>query len=257
MLSPIAAQDTEGFGAPSRAMGGAGVMNHDVWSALNNPAGLAAFEGLRAGVSYRNRFMLSEMADKSAAFGTQLGDNHFGLGLSSFGYSLFSRTRVGLGYARPLGKDLTAGVRANYHHVRLGENYGSTGTVTAELGAIYSFNEQLSLGAHVFNPGNARVNDYDDERLESLVRVGMRYDFSEKLFAVAEVTKPMSQSIFAAAGITYRPGEHVVLRAGANNRAFSFGMGAVFSGFLFDISAGYHQLLGFTPEVSLVFHAPR
>jgi len=253
---PIAAQDSEAYGAAARAMGGGGLTLSDTWSGLNNPATLAQFSGFRAGISYRNRFLLKEMADKSASVCFNLGDNHFAVGVTSFGYSLFSRSRVGLSYARKLGDGFFGGVRVNYHRVRLGENYGSTQILTAELGAIYKVSEKVSLGAQVFNPTNARLNDYADERLESTVSLGIRFDFSKKVFATAQVTKPRTQGILAMGGMAYMPHERLTLRIGANNRSFSFGMGTRFGGFLFDLSASFHPILGFTPETALIFHAP-
>lgn len=252
----VSAQDTEAYGAGARAMGGSGLMLHDAWSALNNPATLAQFSGFRAGISYRNRFLVKEMADKSSSLCFNKGDNHFAVGITSFGYSLFSRSRFGLSYARKLGDGFYGGVRVNYHRVRLGENYGSTQILTAELGAIYQMSEKVTLGAQVFNPTNARLNDYADERLESSVSLGIRFDFSKKLFATAQVTKPLTQGFVVSGGMAYTPNEKLTLRMGANNRSFSFGMGTVFGRFLFDLSAAFHPVLGFTPETALIFHAP-
>ena len=251
------AQDTEAYGAGARALGGSGISLTDAWSALNNPASLAGFEGLTAGISYRNRFLVSEMADKSAAVCFNIGDSHFGIGFTSFGYSLFSRSRMSLSFARPLAKGFFAGAGVNYHLLRLGENYGSRRVLTAQLGAIYQITKKVSLAAQVFNPTNSRINDYADERMESMLRLGMRCDFSKRVFAVAEVAKALNGKLFIAGGLSYSPHEKLMLRIGANNQSFSFGVGAVFGQFLFDLSASYRSIPGFTPELSLLYNAPQ
>ncbi len=251
--APVRAQNAPG--ARASAMGGSYLVMHDVWSAVHNQAGLVYAESVQAGVFYENRFGLKELSDKGIVASMPFRKSAFAISYRSFGYSGYSLSRAGLAYAMRLSDKLSAGIQLNYLTTRLGENYGTTSTLSGEAGFLYEMNEKLSLAAHLYNPNRAKLSDYNDERIPSRMRLGAGYRFSEKVIITGEVQKPSDNKATVRAGLEYLPVKNLSLRAGfaSDPAQYAFGFGYRISGFQIDAATGYHLVLGFTPQISFTY----
>lgn len=242
------------LGARAAALSNAVVSQQDVWSVHHNQAGMAFLEDPEVGISYESRFALRELATKGlvAALPTKFGT--FGLNVSQFGYSQYNETKLGVGYARKLAEHVSAGVQLNYLMVSFAEGpYGNRGVLNAELGLQAELTEELTLGAHIFNPTNAKIADYDDERLPVIVRIGADYRFSEKFFTSVEVQKDIDREAQFRVGLEYQVAEIFFLRGGIGTEPFqsSFGFGMLYKDLKLDIATAYHNVLGYSPQASL------
>ena len=87
------------------------------------------------------------------------------------------------------------------------------------------------------------------------MRLGMAYTFSEKVFVTFEAEKDIDFKAVFKAGMEYKANDKIYLRAGigTNPNLATFGVGVYHKGLKFDIASSYHQVLGFTPEISLVY----
>ncbi|MFN0031399.1 MAG: hypothetical protein ACKVOR_04490 [Flavobacteriales bacterium] len=243
-------------GAHIAAMGGTALVNEDVWSAFHNQAGLVHCEGITAGAFYEDRFAISQLSDKGVAAAMPIGNSAFALSYRSFGYSAFSSSRAALAYALKLSSKFSAGLQLNYHTTRIGEGYGNSSAVSFEGGFLYRYNDMLSLAAHVYNPTRAKLASFNDERIPSVIRAGAGYKFSDRVKLNAEVKLPSAGATSVHTGIEYRVMQQVAIRAGVNTlNTFSFGFGWLTQSLQIDASAGYHQVLGFTPQLSLTYKA--
>jgi hypothetical protein len=242
-------------GARSAGLAGNAVTLSDEWSALNNQAGMAFSEGVRAGVFYESRFMMKELGDKGFAASVPVGPGAFGISFRSFGYNLFTTSRAGLAYGIRLSPKLSLGAQANYHRVRIAEGYGSTQTVSVEGGMIYRMNENLTIAFHLFNPTRARLAEFNDERMPGILKAGASYAFSQKVRILGEIRKPSDRKPTMAGAIEYQVADAVSLRAGAgaNPGTTTFGIGWQFGHWRMDAATSYHTLLGFTPQISLAY----
>lgn len=249
------------IGARSAAVGHASVTYGDLWSAFNNQAGLTALKHITAGAAYENRFLIAELSLRSFAFALPANKTGvFALSASVFGGSLYNEKKAGLAFAKQLGEKFSAGIQLDYLSTHLandddGYEYGSRNTFTAEAGFLAEPMKDLKIGLHVFNPTRAKLADYDDERVPACLRLGGSYKFSDKVLLSAEIEKSNdSKSIFKT-GLEYHIVEQVFLRAGiASNPALSsFGFGFKLKQWQLDMSSTYHQVLGFSPQVSLVY----
>lgn len=242
-------------GGRSSAMAGASVALSDFWSLQNNQAGLAFYNHLAAGAYVENRFMVKELSLKSAGMVLPISKGVFGLKMSYFGYALYNESKIGLAYARQLSEKIAVGVQLDYLHLAFGDDYGKKGALSFELGVLAKVNDHLSLGAHIYNPINAKIADYADERIPASIRLGAAYAFDDKLLLSAEVEKDTEFDPVAKLGIEYRIVKAVYVRGGlaTNPGLYSFGFGLNLKNLKLDFSSSIHHVLGYSPQISIVY----
>lgn len=243
------------LGARSSGMGNASVSLSDVWSAHHNQAGLGFLRDFSAGAYYENRFLIKELSIKGGVAALPVKGGTFGLCISNFGYSLYHENKYSLSFAKAFGDKLSAGIAMDYLTTKIGEGYGSKGVLAAEFGIQAKPLKGLTIGAHVFNPTRAKLADYNNERLPTVIRFGGDYNFSDKVKVAVETEKDIAQKAIFKAGIEYKPVKELYLRAGigTNPTLTSFGFGLNLKSIQIDVSANYHQTLGFSPQIGLTY----
>ncbi len=251
----FSANDNYPFGGRSAGMANAAVTLYDFWAVSHNQAGLALEENIAAGVYYENRFGIEELGLGAGAFVLPTDAGVFGFNFTYFGYSLYNESKVGLAYARSFGDNLSTGLQLNYLSTRIAEDYGINHSFTFELGAIYQLIPDLYIGAHLFNPIKAKIGDYDDERIPTIFRIGISYIFSERVIVILETEKDIYKPYNFKLGIEYQITDPVYIRGGiaTDNNQNAFGVGLNPGNFKIDIAASYHNVLGFSPQFSLVY----
>lgn len=244
------------WGARSQAMGNASIALNGPWAMFQNQAGLVAVERFSAGVFYQSRYAIAELATAGAGVALPAAGGVFGLTYVQYGYSGYREQRAGLAYARKLGENFDVGIQFDYIGVAIGGIYGSTGAFTFQGGARYQLSDDLALAVHVFNPVRAQLADFNDERLPSVLRFGALYALSERVNMTAEVRKHIDHTPLLAAGLEYEVLENFFVRGGASGAPsrFTFGMGYQFGDFIFDISSAYNEVLGYSPQLSLMYN---
>ncbi len=250
----------EPAGARGAGMAYARLNYSDIWSIYYNQAGLARLEGPSAGAFFENKFFVKELGRGGFAASHPLGQGNIGLSYTSFGYAAYRESKMGLAYGMRLTENLSIGTQINYHHTRINaEDYGETGTVTAELGLMLDLSEKVSVAAHVFNLTRSELNEDFDERLPTLIRFGLNYSINKELRISGEVEKDIDFDEIFKMGIEYQPVESVFIRVGASNNPgiFAFGLGINWGAFQFDLASTYHTVLGYSPQASLTFVSTR
>jgi hypothetical protein len=243
-------------GSRSAAMGGASVAVSDFWSLQNNQAGLAFFNRAAAGAYIENRFLVRELSLSSAGAVVPVNSGVFGVKVSYFGYELYNESKIGLAYARRLSEKFAVGVQLDYLHTAFGLDYGKKGVVTFELGLMSKINDQLSIGFHAFNPVSAKISEVGDERVPAILRLGAAYTFNDDLMITGEVEKNMDFAPTPKFGIEYQVVNGVFVRGGISTSPaiYSFGFGVNLGNLTLDFSSGVHQILGYSPQFSMIYH---
>ncbi len=241
------------IGGRSAGMGYASVSLIDFWSLQNNQGGLGFYNNTTAGVYYENRFLIKELGLKSGGFVMPTNSGTFGVSFNSFGYSLYNEIKAGIAYGKSLGDKFSAGIQLDYLQTSIGEDYGKKRAVTFEVGLLSKVTNNLTVGAHIYNPIQAKLADYNDERIPAVIRFGASYTFSEKALLAAEVLQEVSQKAMLKAGLEYHIIEPFYLRAGfsTNPGLTTFGFGVEIKNLNIDIASSIHQSLGYSPQVSL------
>ncbi len=242
-------------GAGAAGMAGASVTRGDTWASFNNPAMLAQLENLGAGVNYENRFLVRELGISSLAAAMPAGPGTFGLAFNQFGSNLYSQTFAGLAYGRNFGGRFRAGVRLDALHTQLAEDYGSRTDLSFALGFAANLTDDLVLAAALFNPARISSARDFDESLPAIYRAGLAYRIETNLIITVEAEKDVRFKPTLRTGVEYSFKDIGALRAGigTNPVTHSFGFGFNFSDFTFDIAAVRHEVLGFSPQVSLIW----
>lgn len=242
-------------GANATGMGGFNVTQNDVWSANNNQAGLGFLKDISGGIYYENRFLLQETSYRAGAFALPVKHGAFGVSVASFGYQLYSESKAGLSYGQRLGENISVGVQLNYLNTKLTQEYGSKNTLTGAIGLIAKLNEELSAGVHVYNPTRSQLAAYDHEKVPTIMKLGVAYKFSDKVMLGVETEKDMNYDAMLKAGLEYHVTEIFYLRGGisTNPSLSAFGFGLQMKSFKMDVSSSFHQTLGMTPAISLVY----
>lgn len=254
-LSTYAGNDNWHLGARSASMAHSSVTLFDVWSTHHNQAGLAWLNNPVAGAYFENRFTVRELSQMGVSFAYPIKAGTFGVSYSGFGYSLYKENKVGLGYGMKFNDRISGGVQMNYHSLRIANDYGTNTSFSVEAGIMARITDEFTVGVHVFNPTKAKLIDYNDERIPTIMRLGVGYKFSDKILVTAEAEKDIDYDASFRAGLEYSATENFFLRGGVstNPGIMAFGFGFQFDGFKADLATTYHQILGFSPQISLQY----
>ncbi|MCZ2396370.1 MAG: hypothetical protein LC100_07470 [Chitinophagales bacterium] len=228
--------------------------HNDAFSFTHNTAALAFAKAFSAGVLAETRYMLKETNYYSgvAVVPTELGN--FGVEAGYFGYKNFNEYQIGLAYARSLGSSFSLGAGFNYYSYRV-PAYQQGGAVTFQIGAIARISDQLTAGIEIYNPVGGYISKSEDEKLASNYRLGIGYEPTENVIVSATIEKEENKDINVTAGVFYQFDDRFFARAGMQSLTKSpFGAAGVsFDEIRLDLSVSYHQQLGFSPGIMVIY----
>jgi hypothetical protein len=231
------------------------VQQNDALSFTGNQAALATTKHAGIGVFGERRFMLKETSvyTLGAAVPTRLGN--LGIQVNYAGFKNFRENKIGLAYARKLGKSVDVGVQFNYYSYSV-PAYQKASAINFEIGAMFHLTEKLNAGIHVYNPVGGKLGKSGEEKLASAYKIGLGYDASEKFFISCEIIKEEDKAVNIMAGLQYQFAKQFFAKAGFVSESGSgyAGAGVGLKNFRLDISSGYHPQLGFSPGILLIMH---
>jgi hypothetical protein len=254
-LNCMASGELRTVGGRSAGMGFTSASVSDLWSAVNNPAGLARLESPSCGIYYENRFLVNELSLKAGVATLPLKAGTFAIAISRFGFLLYNETAAGLSYARKFGKAFSAGIRLDYLRVHLGEDLGNKNLVTFDIGMQYLVNHRLTLGIHVYNPLPAKLASWQDERISTVIRLGLCEKFSANFLMTLEIEKDLQHNILFKTGMEYHFVKPIFIRLGLVTypTILTSGLGFEWGHLAFDLGTNYHRVLGYSPEGSVSY----
>jgi hypothetical protein len=225
----------------------------DAFSFTSNQAALASAEQTLAGVYGERRFMLAATSSYAAAVAVPTSLGNFGLSVNYAGFKNFNENKIGLAYARSLGKKVDVGAQFNYYGYRV-PTYGNASAIFFEAGAIMHFTEKFNGGIHVYNPVGGKLNNIDGEKLASAYKLGFGYDASEEFFISAEIVKEEDKPVNVVAGFQYQFAKQFFARAGFMSESTTAyaGLGLSWKSLRLDVAGSYHPQLGFSPGIMLL-----
>lgn len=258
VLSANAFAGGENFTAGARAasLGDASITLSDVFSTTTNQAGLAFMNEVAFGIYTDRKFISAKTNNFNAAiavpFSPKIGT--LGLSMNYYGYSLYNETKIGLAYARKFGEKFSMGIQFDYIRFFIFEN-GQKNIFTLEAGFQYRPWKVLTFGAHIYNPIPYKMDKIFNERLPTTVKLGIGYEPSPKVLLAIEYQQNIYNKPQFKGGVEYRPIKYLNLRVGVQTTPFSvaFGLGTAVKGFRLDAGSSYHPILGFTPQLSLMY----
>lgn len=254
-LNTSASNDNYPAGARAAALSNVAVMYPDFWSVWHNQAGLGYYPHFSVGIHHENRFMVPEFALNSIGITLPTSTGTLGISWSHFGYPEYHENKFGLALGKAFHEKFSAGLQINYLDVFINDGSGRSGTVAIEAGIMAEPVDRLMIGFHVFNPTASRLQKGREERIPVILRMGLGYQFGDRLFLGAETEKDLDVGkAFLKMGIEYRLIEYIYIRTGLSVQEYvqhSFGVGFHKFNFQADLAFSYLQILGYTPYFSL------
>ncbi len=235
------------------------LQQHDPLSFTGNQAALAQTKNAGIGVYGERRFMLAETSDYTlaASLPTRLGN--FAVQLNYAGFKDFNENKIGLAYARKLGRAADIGIQFNYYGYRV-PAYGNASAINFEIGTILHVTDKLNVGVHVYNPVGGKLGktsaSLNSEKLAASYKLGLGYDASDKFFISSEIIKEEDKPVNVIAGFQYQFARQFFAKAGFMSESGSAyaGAGVGWKNLRLDISSGYHPQLGFSPGILLIMN---
>ncbi len=228
----------------------------DVISAMNNQAALAEIKQVQAGVYGERRFMVKNTGFYSLMLAVPAFSGNFGIQSDYFGYVDYNESQLGLAYGRKLGENVNLGAKINFLMLRIA-GYGNASTMNFEIGTTWALTEKLRTGIHLYNPFGGSFPGIGEEKLPFVFKTGMGYEFSEQLLTGLEASKEENRELNINAVIQYRLPNQFFVRLSISTGTVSnfLGIGYAKKKLRLELAAGYHQQLGFSPGLLLVYQS--
>jgi hypothetical protein len=239
-------------GAAESGMSFSCVMKSGFWSSFHNQALLPFNSSFSFAINYENRFGLSELGNRSAAFIIPAGRASIGLIYSNFGYKDFARHTAGLACGLKLSEKISAGIQTGFITEKTPGEYLERKSLTCETGIIILANDNITIGMHVFNP---IPNSFRKSFMPSTLQTGAGIYLNRYLFASAEAELCFGKKLIIKTGFEYNTEKNFRIRGGfsSENTSFSFGMGYLLKTVQIDMGFATHERLGITSSASLIF----
>lgn len=251
----FAAGDFITIGAQEGGIGVNSVAISNAYSANNNQAATAFLEAPAFGLYYLNNYTTLGINTFAASGAYPVKNGAVGLTMNYSGYNAYNETKVGISYAQQLAKFLSISAQLDLLSLRV-QGLGSKTIPTFEIGIFAKPSEELTLGAHIYNPLKLKLDEESGELLSSLFRLGASYRIRKKALISVEFSKNIRENYSFRAGIEYFVIDKLCLRVGFSTEPIlgSFGIGIVLKESLrIDIASTYHQQLGFSPQIGISY----
>jgi hypothetical protein len=202
------------IGARAMGMGNASACLSDEWALFNNIGGLAKVEQLAAAFTYEAHPAFIPFNRMAMVFSLPLGPGVASAGAYRFGDDLYNEQILSAGFSNALGL-ASLGIRINFVQYAA-EGFGKVHAVTLSFGGIARLTQKFSIGASITNVNQPKFSRHNDERLPTLLNLGVGFKMSEKLFVTSEIEKDLLYPINWKNGIEYRFNKKFAARTGFN-----------------------------------------
>lgn len=256
LLTPVYAWDMlQPSGGRTNSLGKCSVALNDFWSLHNNPAGISLYKDLSFGISYENRFLLKELGYKNVGLLLPLKKGAIGISASQFGYEHYNENVIGFALARNFGPHLKIGLKLDYIFLEFSGDYENFSTPTFELGIQYEINENLNLGAYLFNPIHVKIRSINNLKIPIIMRLGFSYFIKDDFMITSEIEENIEEDFSYRFGIEYECYKRLHIRSGFQlaPEMFTFGIGYDYKWCKIDVSGQMNQELGTSINCSLIF----
>lgn len=230
----------------------------DHWAAIRNTAALGWDSTFWVGVHHQNRYLLAELGLSTVAACIPARPGAFGISLSHTGFSRFNVSRADLSFGMRLGARFTAGVGLAYHHAHVTGDYKNGNAITVSAGVQFAAGKKVMLGMFLFNPARASLEGV--QTMPAMLGLALTYTPAPQVLVALQVDADTENKTSLHLGAQYRPIDMLAIRVGYstnNAEGLTAGLGLAVRRFDFDISVGYHNVLGISPLFSMAYQFNR
>ncbi|PCJ64073.1 MAG: hypothetical protein COA58_13885 [Bacteroidetes bacterium] len=235
------------------SLGGASATYLNAFGIENNVGGLA-FSPQQISLNASNRFGLSEYSNIMLA-------GNFKSKFASMGFSYqispiagLTTQKAQLGISKKMGNNVAVGVALNYHRFSSTNAYYHTSKfLTFNAGLYYKINKKLNVGFQIFNPNRSTVTSFPFEKTSSLFRVGIDYQFAENITCYSDVLQATHEKLDLNVGLELQKDQYTLRGGFGLKQLIAIGFGWQTKMLNIDVTAAYHNQLGFSPSLNLVY----
>jgi len=243
------------IGAPNEAIGNASSTTSNIWSVWHNPAGISTHQQLSVGISYRTIQDLEGFNTASFTAALPLKIGALGLGVSRFGDQLYNEQLVSLSYGNKFGiTDL--GIRVAYHQYHF-EGFGNKGLPVISFGGITTITPEFLIGAFIENINQAKLSDFQDERIPTIMQLGVSYRPIESVSLNIDVQKDIERAATVLIGVSYAIIDNLTINTGFNTNPSKQFFGLDFRPnnikAMLSYAIAQQEALGFSHQVSIQY----
>ncbi len=253
----FADNDTTPTGARADGMAKASVALVGLWSSFYNQATLALLQKKSIAVYCENRFDLNEISNKAICVNMPTQRGTFAINYLQYGFELYKESKIGIAYAKTLGKHLWMGIQINRITKKMPIEDGSQTRYSFDFGVLTEIKKQLFIGFHISNPTKTsfRIEQYITDCIPTVARLGVCYYFNKNSLIAGEINKDIAGAARLKIGAEYTVVKNISVRIGVANHPNSVSMGGGFNYSPFDINIAFskHPVLGYTPSVDLSY----
>lgn len=252
----LGAQEVFGTGSKFQAMADASCAAGGCWSVFGNQAGLNTVNRPEIAGSFQNRFLVSQLSNRIGLFVFPFQNNVFSLAYSQFGKIPFRQEKIGVAYARKVGRKIGFGVQFNRYGVFLAEENKTALAYGLEIGTQYYATSKFTIGAHFVNPYQSGIKFSNQTyRYDSNVSLGTFFRISEAFSWTCEVENRFDKHVLFKSGFECGILNHLVIRTGVSGKPYllSAGFGLQLKMTTIDFATTYNQNLGNSPSVSFQY----
>jgi len=243
------------IGAKSWSLGGCTSAESNVFSSSNNIASSTEIKSFQVGIYNQTRFGIKQLnvINTSLIFPNKW--LQIGASISHFGYEKFNQQNMSFGIAKKLNNSFSLGITLNYVAINIAEQE-NTGAFTGSLSAFFKANKKLQFGLLLFNPTQSKYNINSHGNVPTFGRIGVKYLVNKYVYLTADADKTLLQDLVIRSGINYTLHPNFELSLGyANNPNYiTFGFSSKLKQFDILFASSFHQTLGLTPHIGMVFH---
>ncbi len=219
-----------------------------------NPAVLSRLVNSSIAIKTSRHYLLTDLNDVGLIGNIRTNSGGFGLDLSYDGFSGYNEIKTGFAYARKMGENLDLGLQINFNKLSI-NSYGSASNFSVEAGTIWEITDQFHTGIQIVNPIFGNDDSKQVVQWPTIYSVGFGYDVSPGFFIGTVFEKTPGNPVNIICGFQYRPVRQFFLRMGLSSLAPAawFGIGFLYKHLEIEITTYYHQHLGISPGLMLLF----
>jgi len=259
MCSPSeseAALEFREVGAEATSLGGCGVgwarAPEGLWW---NPAHVGCSPRATFSLSYARPFSMAALSTGTLSLILPTARSGWGLGIQSYGFSLYRETTVTLVGGREILPHLYAGVGIRGTHLSI-QGFGTDRALCVDAGLLARIGEALHWGMSLRNLNGAKIRR---ESGGQSLSTGIAYRPTAHLTLCADARKTLRFPLQIAAGVETRLLPYFALRTGVGSAPTRFSIGTTFHLGTTDISYAtvHHFTLGLSHQASVHWTLPR
>ncbi|GAB1416405.1 hypothetical protein MASR2M117_18110 [Paludibacter sp.] len=224
-------------------------------SPFQNPANFSFAKSTQLLCLIDNKYLISELATKSALLIIPSKFGNFGVSTSHFGFSLYQEIIIAASYSRLFYEKFSLGLQFNYQTYLFSDANQHLSILYPQIGLTIPFENKLTCSFHVFNPfGSNFKSAILTKYVPTVFSLGCNFKFSSDLFWIFQIDKDLMSYYRIASGFEYKMMKRARFKLGMYANDFfipCFGFGYDLNSFNIDLSTEIHPLLGVCPTAQL------